>query len=94
MQNLLAAASALITLASAAGIISYIVMWALRVIEGIRCQLRTTMLRTYYNHLEDKKIRQYEFENFEKTYNAYKALKGNSFIDKIHEEVRKWKVIT
>jgi len=68
--------------------------WLARLVESERCQLRSLMLRTYYNHLETKEVRQYEFENFEKAYAAYKALGGNSFIDKIHEEVREWTVIS
>lgn len=60
--------------------------------EGQRCQLRSDMLRTYYKHKDEKKIRQYELENFILMYKAYKALKGNSFIDIIHEEVIEWEV--
>ena len=52
------------------------------------------MLRTYYKHLPHKDIRQYEFENFIKLYEAYKSLGGNSFIDEINEEVRHWKIIS
>ncbi len=62
--------------------------------EGQRCQLRSDMLRTYYKNKDDKKIRQYELENFILMYKAYKALKGNSFIDKIHDEVIEWEVDT
>ena len=64
------------------------------VIEGIRCQLRTDMLSTYYRHRDDKCIRQYEMENFEHNYNAYKALGGNSFIDKVYNEVSTWEVVS
>lgn len=60
--------------------------------EGERCLLRSEMLRTYYKHSETKEIRQYEFENFIKLYEAYKALGGNSFIDEVHEEVMEWKI--
>ena len=63
-------------------------------IQGIKCLLRSEMLRTYYNNKEDKKIRQYECENFIMLYKAYKALKGNSFIDKINDEVMSWEVVT
>lgn len=51
-------------------------------------------LKTYYHNKDSERIRQYEAENFEKLYDAYKALKGNSFIDKIHNEVKDWEVIT
>lgn len=64
------------------------------VIQGIKCLLRSEMLRTYYHNKDDKKIRQYEFENFIMLHKAYKALKGNSFIDKIHKEVMSWEVET
>lgn len=64
------------------------------VIQGIKCLLRSEMLRTYYNNKDDKKIRQYELENFIMLYKAYKALKGNSFIDKIYNEVMTWEVET
>ena len=60
--------------------------------EGQRCQLRSEMLRTYYKHKDDNKIRQYELENFLLLYKAYKSLKGNSFIDKIYKEVIEWEV--
>ncbi len=65
-----------------------------KVCEGIKCQLRTEMLRTYYHNKNSKKIRQYEYENFIKNYKAYKALKGNSFIDEIHEKIQKWEIIS
>lgn len=62
--------------------------------EGTKCQLRSEMLRIYYHNREKKTIRQYEYENFVMLYEAYKALKGNSFIDKIYAEVKEWEVIT
>ena len=39
-------------------------------------------------------IRQYEYENFILAYEAYRALGGNSFMEKIHDEVRTWEVVT
>lgn len=62
--------------------------------DGHKCLLRSDMLRMYYRHCESRTIRQYEYENFEYEYNAYKALGGNSFIDKIHAEVKTWKIET
>ena len=63
-------------------------------IIGMKCQLRSDMLHIYYEYRETKKIRQYELENFVHLYKAYKALRGNSFIDKIYKEVMTWEVIT
>ena len=60
--------------------------------DGLRCQLRSDMLHTYYRHKDDKTIRQYEMENFIMEYKAYKALHGNSFVDLINQEVKTWEV--
>lgn len=65
-----------------------------RVSNGTKCQLRSEMLRIYYHHREKKVLRQYEYENFIMLYEAYKALGGNSFIDKIYAEVKEWDVVT
>ena len=64
-----------------------------RIKDGTKCQLRSEMLRIYYRNIESKTIRQYEYENFVFLYEAYKSLRGNSFIDKIWSEVQEWKVI-
>lgn len=68
--------------------------WIKKISDGQKCQLRSEMLRTYYRNREERKIRQYEYENFVFLYDAYKALKGNSFIDKIHEDVESWEIIS
>jgi hypothetical protein len=64
-----------------------------KISNGMKCQLRSEMLRIYYKHKDDEKIRQYEYENFVYLYEAYKELKGNSFIDKIYKEVQEWEII-
>lgn len=64
-----------------------------KISAGTKCQLRSEMLRIYYRNIESGKIRQYEYENFVMLYEAYKALKGNSFIDKIYEEVHTLDII-
>ena len=62
--------------------------------EGQKCILRQQMLNTYYRHKDEDQIRQYEYENFLYSYHAYKAMGGNSFIDKIKAEVDTWEVET
>ena len=81
-------------LATELAMVSPVLIAMFLAIQGIKCLLRSEMLRTYYGNKETKKVRQYELENFIKLYKAYKALKGNSFIDKIYEEVMTWEVIT
>ena len=70
------------------------ITWVSRIVEGQRCQLRADMLNIYYKCKDTKQIRQYEAEHFEKCYRAYKALKGNSFIDEIYRRSHQWEVIT
>ena len=61
--------------------------------EGQRGLLRSDMLRTYYRYHGIETIRQYEDEAFLRCYAAYKALGGNSFIDKIADEIKTWEVL-
>ena len=65
-----------------------------KLFEGERCLLRSEMLRIYYKNADAQEIRQYELENFCMLYGAYKRLHGNSFIDKVSEDVKKWRVIS
>ena len=76
------------------GVIVPIIVWIRKMADGTKCQLRSEMLRSYYHNKDKKIIRQYEYENFVCLYEAYKALKGNSFIDKIYEEVQEWEIVT
>ena len=76
------------------GVIVPVIVWIKKIANGQKCQQRSDMLQIYYHNKDSKKIRQYEYENFVYLYEAYKALKGNSFIDKIYAEVKKWEIIT
>ena len=76
------------------GVIIPVIMALYKIANGQRCQLRHDMLTIYYHHCNTKVIRQYEYENFVMLYEAYKALKGNSFIDKIYNEIKTWKVVS
>lgn len=76
------------------GVVIPVIVSIRKISRGTRCQLRSEMLRIYYHNREAEKIRQYELENFIMLYEAYKALKGNSFIDKIKKEVMSWEVIS
>lgn len=76
------------------GVIIPVIVLIVKLTNGQKCQLRSEMLRTYYHNKDTRKIRQYEYENFVFLYEAYKALKGNSFIDKIYKEVQTWEIET
>lgn len=76
------------------GVIVPVLVNMRKISNGTKCQLRSEMLRIYYHNRTNEKIRQYELENFLLLYEAYKALKGNSFIDKIKNEVLSWDVVS
>ena len=90
--------STLATFITEIGVLIGVVVWVVKnfkhIHEGVKCLLRSDMLHIYYRHKDTEKIRQYEYENFVMLYDAYKALKGNSFIDKIYDEVRSWEVMS
>ncbi len=60
--------------------------------EGQRCLLRSEILRIYYRNLEAKRLQEYEYRNLEKCFEAYKALKGNSFVEHIYEQMKEWEI--
>ena len=76
------------------GVIVPVIASISKISNGTKCQLRSEMLRIYYHNVESGKIRQYEYENFVMLYEAYKALKGNSFIDKIYREVQELEIVS
>ena len=76
------------------GVILPVIITVRKIRNGMKCQLRSEMLRIYYHNRSKQTIRQYEYENFVMLHEAYKALKGNSFIDKIYEEVRDWEIVS
>lgn len=76
------------------GVIVPVIVNIRKIATGTKCQLRSEMLRIYYHNRECGVIRQFEYENFVMLYEAYKTLKGNSFVDKIYEEVHKWEIIS
>ena len=71
-----------------------IISVALTLVNGLKCLMRSQMLQTYYHNKDAKKIRQYEMQNFLALYKAYKAMKGNSFIEEIYQDVTSWEIIT
>lgn len=61
--------------------------------DGIMWLLASEIRKVYYRNLDDKELRQHEYETVCFCYKAYKALGGNSFIKHIVEEMEHWKVI-
>lgn len=62
--------------------------------EALKCLIRSHIVSIYYKHLNQCELHQYEYENLSLLYKQYKALGGNSFIDKIYDEITEnWTII-
>ena len=93
-MNLTTVATLVAEIGVLVGVIVPVIVSISKISNGTKCQLRSEMLRIYYHNVESGKIRQYEYENFVMLYEAYKALKGNSFIDKIYREVQEFEIVS
>lgn len=94
MSNISALAAFITEIGVLVGVVAWVFTKSKFFANGIKCLLRSEILAIYYKHKDNEKIRQYEYENFVFLYEAYKALGGNSFIDKIYAELKSWEVIT
>ena len=61
--------------------------------EGVKCLLRSQITDVYYRYKEEESLPEYERENVDRLYEAYKALRGNSFIEDIYKEMRTWSTL-
>lgn len=80
-------------IASIIGIIIGVIASVVKIFNAQKCLLRSEMLRIYYKCKDLKQIQQYDLENFILMYDAYKKLRGNSFIDDIYEKVKIYEVV-
>ena len=94
MSNIVEIAKSITAIAAALAVLGGLAGALLAIASGVKCLLRHNMLHTYYRHQEEKKIRQYELEDFNAEFKAYRALRGNSFIVRINEEVQTWQVVS
>lgn len=92
-HNISEAATLITEITILLGVIIPVIIWVRRIGNGQKCLLRSDMLRIYYHCRERHTIRQYEYENFVLLYEAYKSLRGNSFMDKIYKEVQEFDVV-
>ncbi len=85
------------TIAEALALLGLLTGWLIslsKIFSGHKCLLRSEILRIYYHNKDSQKIRQYEYENIVMLYEAYKGLRGNSFVDKIYDEIKSWEVVS
>lgn len=61
--------------------------------ETDRCVLRELIEMIYYKRRSTCEIYQYEYESIAFMYKQYKKLGGNSFVDRIWEEIQEWTIL-
>ncbi len=61
--------------------------------KGIKCTLRNDILDIYDRCKDRKVITRYQLQSIKFSYDVYKKLKGNSFVDDIVKKVNEYRVI-
>lgn len=62
-------------------------------IEATKCSLRNDMLSIYDRCKDKKQITKYQLQSFDFSYEQYKKLKGNSFIENLYKRVQTFEII-
>lgn len=65
-------------------VIFFILNW----IKATKCSLRNDILQIYEQCKNDKKITLYQLEAISLSYELYRKLKGNSFVESVYKEVQ------
>lgn len=61
--------------------------------KGIKCTLRNDILEIYDKCKDKEEITHYQLQSIKYSYDVYKKLKGNSFVDDIVDKVNTFKII-
>lgn len=61
--------------------------------KSIKCTLRNDILDIYDRCEERGKITHFQLQSISYSYDRYKKLKGNSFIDEVMQKVKKFELI-
>ena len=71
------------------------VVWAFiqSIKKGIKCTLRNDILDIYDRCKDKQEITRYQLQSIKYSYEVYKKLKGNSFVDDIVKKVSNFKEI-
>ena len=75
------------------GQISVLYLSVRLIFKGIRCCLRNDILNIFDRCKEKKEITHYQLQSIKFSYDVYKKLKGNSFVDDIVKKVNEYRII-
>ena len=71
------------------------VVWAFiqAIRKGMTCTLRNDILNIYDRCKDKREITHYQLQSIKYSYDVYKKLKGNSFVDDIVKKVNDFKIV-
>ena len=71
------------------------IVWAFvrSLTKGIQCSLRNDILDIYDRCKDTKIITRYQLQSIKYSYDVYKKLKGNSFVEDIVAKVNEFKIV-
>ncbi len=71
------------------------VVWAFvgSIRRGIKCTLRNDILDIYDRCKDKREITHYQLQSIKYSYDVYKKLKGNSFVDDIVKKVNDFEIV-
>ena len=76
------------------GQIAALLIFAHNINESMKCSLRNDILDIYDRCKEKKEITHYQLQSIKHSYDRYKKLHGNSFVDEIVlERIKEFKLI-
>lgn len=61
--------------------------------KSTKCTLRNDILNIYDRCKEQKSITRYQLQSITYSYDRYKKLKGNSFVDEIMEKIKDFELV-
>ena len=61
--------------------------------KGMKCTLRNDILDIYDRCKDKREITHYQLQSIKYSYDVYKKLKGNSFVDDIIVKVNEFKIV-
>lgn len=73
--------------------IGFLVVFALTMIQALKCLLRNDILAIYDRCKESKKITRWQLDSLERSYKLYRFFKGNSFVKNLVERVEEFELI-
>lgn len=73
--------------------IGVLILFVRSIIEASKCSLRNDILDIYDRCKETGNITHYQLSSIKTSYDVYKKLKGNSFVDEIIERVKDFELV-